>query len=151
VLRYDSQVARPRNGLTELDYQRLARFRYALRRFLRFSEDAAREAGISPGQYQLLLFLRSFGDRPPIVAEVAEKLQVRHQSAVGLIDRCERAGLVARHTDAEDGRRVRVALTARGARTLSKLVALHLRELAGFRRAVPSGSGPARRSPGRRS
>ncbi len=139
-------MAHSRNGLKELDYQRLARFRYALRRFLRFSEDAAREAGISPGQYQLLLFIRSFGDNPPIVAEVAEKLQVRHQSAVGLIDRCERAGLVARHPDAEDGRRVRVALTAKGTRTLSRLVSLHLRELAGFRRAVPSGPRLASRS-----
>jgi DNA-binding MarR family transcriptional regulator len=126
-----------RRILKEGDYQRLARFRYALRRFLRFSEDAAREAGISPGQYQLLLFIRSFDGRPPIVAELAERLQVRHQSAVGLVDRCERAGLVARRPDPEDGRRVRVALTARGTRTLSALVSSHLREIAALRQAVP--------------
>ncbi|HEY1252342.1 MAG TPA: MarR family transcriptional regulator [Thermoanaerobaculia bacterium] len=126
-----------RRRLKEGDYQRLARFRYALRRFLRFSEDAARDAGVSPGQYQLLLFIRSYGRRPPIVAELAERLQVRHQSAVGLIDRCQRAGLVARRPDAEDGRRVRVALTARGARTLAGLVSSHLREIAALRRAVP--------------
>jgi len=144
-------VPSARNGLRELDYQRLARFRYALRQFLRFSEDAARDAGISPGQYQLLLFIRSFGDRPPIVADLAEKLQVRHQSAVGLIDRCERTGLVARRPDAEDGRRVRVALTARGRRTLAKLVALHLRELRALRRAVPSAPGLAPGSQGRRA
>jgi DNA-binding MarR family transcriptional regulator len=151
VLRYDAAVARSTNRLRELDFQRLARFRYALRRFLRFSEDAAREAGISPGQYQLLLFIRSFGPRHPIVAEVAEKLQVRHQSAVGLIDRCERAGLVSRRPDAEDGRRVRVALTAKGRRTLSSLVALHLRELGAFRRAMPSVPDRAHASEGRRA
>jgi len=144
-------VGHAKNGLRELYYQRLARFRYALRQFLRFSEDAARDAGISPGQYQLLLFIRSFGDRPPIVADMAEKLQVRHQSAVGLIDRCERAGLVARRPDPEDGSRVRVALTAKGRRTIAKLVALHLRELAAFRRAMPSHASLASVVKGRRA
>src|SRR5262249_45944508 len=100
-------------------------------------EDAAREAGISPGQYQLLLFIRGFGRRPPSVAELAERLQVRHQSAVGLIDRCQRAGLVARRPDAEDGRRVRVALSARGGRTLAGLVSRPPGEIAALRRAVP--------------
>jgi DNA-binding MarR family transcriptional regulator len=145
------RMAGTKNDLKEMDYQRLARFRYALRQFLRFSEDAARDAGISPGQYQLLLFIRSFGERPPIVADMAEKLQVRHQSAVGLIDRCERAGLVARGPDSEDRRRVRVALTAKGRRTLSKLVTLHLRELRALRRAVPDVPELAPRSHGRRS
>jgi DNA-binding MarR family transcriptional regulator len=144
-------VTHARRGLREVDYQRLARFRYALRRFLRFSEDAARDAGISPGQYQLLLFIRSHGVRPPIVADLAEKLQVRHQSAVGLIDRCERAGLVARRPDAEDGRRVRVSLTRKGTGTLARLVDLHLRELADFRRAVPSAPGRESGLKGRRS
>jgi len=122
----------------ETNYQKLARFRYALRRFLRFSEDVARDAGISPGQYQLLLFIRAFGARPPIVADLAERLQVRHQSAVGLIDRCERAGLVERRPDADDGRRVRVALSSKGKRTLADLVARHAREIAALRRAVPA-------------
>jgi DNA-binding MarR family transcriptional regulator len=123
--------------LKERDYRRLAHFRYALRRFLRFSEDAARDAGISPGQYQLLLFIQTSGERPPIVADLAERLQVRHQSAVGLIDRCERAGLVARRRDAEDARRVRIALTPKGARTLARLVSRHWREIDALRRAVP--------------
>lgn len=121
-----------------LDYQQLGEFRYALRRFLRFSEEAAREAGISPGQYQLLLFVRGFQPGSPTVADLAERLQVRHQSAVGLIDRCARAGLVRRRTDTEDARRVRVALTPRGTRTLSRLVSRHVRELARFRAAVPT-------------
>jgi DNA-binding MarR family transcriptional regulator len=121
----------------EADYQRLARFRYALRRFLRFSEDAARRAGVSPGQYQLLLFVRGFGAKAPAVADLAERLQVRHQSAVGLVDRCAKAGLVRRSRDARDGRRVRVRLTPSGARLIARLVLEHYRGLAELRRAVP--------------
>lgn len=131
----------PRAALPRLprpaDYDELARFRYALRRFLRFSEDAARAAGISPGQYQLLLFVRGFSTQPPSVADLADRLQVRHQSAVGLIDRCARAGLVRRRRDAEDGRRVRILLTSQGRRTLARLVARHMRGIAELRLAVP--------------
>lgn len=136
--RYSRRVtASVRPALRETDYQRLARFRYALRRFLRFSEDAARRAGVSPAQYQLLLFVRSFGASPPTVADLAERLQVRHQSAVGLVDRCAHGGLVRRRRDARDGRRVRVALTPSGKRTLARLVLEHYRGLAELRAAVP--------------
>jgi len=121
----------------ESDYQQLARFRYALRRFLRFSEEAARRAGISPAQYQLLLFVRSFGRQPPTVGDLAERLQVLHQSAVGLVDRCARSGLVRRRRDAGDGRRVRVELTPPGRRTIARLVREHYLGLAELRRAVP--------------
>ncbi len=124
-------------ALEESDYRRLARFRYALRRFLRFSENAARQAGVLPAQYQLLLFVRSFGRQPPTVADLAERLQIRHQSAVGLIDRCARAGLVRRRRDADDARKVRVHLTAPGARLLARLVLEHYRGIAELRRAVP--------------
>jgi DNA-binding MarR family transcriptional regulator len=127
----------PREG----DYQRLARFRVALRRFLRFSEQAARRSGISPAQYQLLLFVRSFGEAPPSVRDLAEQLQVLHQSAVGLVDRCERAGLVRRRADRQDGRRVRVCLTAAGRRLLRRLVQEHYRGIAELRRAVPRAIG----------
>ncbi len=130
---------RTRGAPREADYRRLARFRFALRRFLRFSEEAARRAGISPGQYQLLLFVRSFGSKPPAVAELADRLQVLHQSAVGLVDRCARASLVRRRRDAEDRRRVRVELTASGRRLLDRLVREHYRGLADLRRAVPRG------------
>ncbi len=126
-----------RAALRESDYQRLARFRYALRRFLRFSEEAARRAGVSPGQYQLLLFVRSYGTAPPTVADLAERLQIRHQSAVGLIDRCVRAGLACRRRDLRDARKVRVRLTAQGARLLTRLVLEHYRGIAELRRAVP--------------
>jgi DNA-binding MarR family transcriptional regulator len=121
----------------ESDYRSLARFRYALRRFLRFSEEAARRAGVSPAQYQLLLFVRSFGEEPPSVADLAERLQIRHQSAVGLIDRCARAALVRRERDAGDARKVRVRLTPSGARLLARLVLEHYRGIAELRRAVP--------------
>ncbi|HTY41679.1 MAG TPA: MarR family winged helix-turn-helix transcriptional regulator [Thermoanaerobaculia bacterium] len=124
-------------ALRETDYQRLARFRQALRRFLRFSEQAARRAGVSPAQYQLLLFVRSFGDDAPAVSDLADRLQVLHQSAVGLVDRCERAGLVRRRRDEKDRRRVRVALTASGRRLLADLVREHYRGIADLRKAVP--------------
>jgi DNA-binding MarR family transcriptional regulator len=124
--------------LTREDYRRLARFRYALRRFLRFSEEAARRQGISPAQYQLLLFVRSFTGQPPTVSDLAERLQVLHQSAVGLVDRCERAGLVRRQRDPRDGRRVRVRLNAAGARLVARLAKEHDRALAELRRAFPA-------------
>ncbi len=128
---------RTREAPREADYHRLARFRFALRKFLRFSEEAARRAGISPGQYQLLLFVRSFGSDPPAVAELADRLQVLHQSAVGLVDRCVRARLVRRRRDSVDRRRVRVELTPSGRRLLARLVREHYRGLADLRRAVP--------------
>jgi DNA-binding MarR family transcriptional regulator len=122
--------------LSERDYSRLAGFRYALRRFLHFSETAARETGISPGQYQLLLFVRAFGDAPPTVTDLAERLQVRHQSAVGIVERCERAGLVRRRRDRADRRRVRVGLTGRGSALVRRLALAHGRELSRLRSAM---------------
>ena len=130
-------MPKPRTVPQEADYRRLARFRVALRKFLRFSENAARRAGISPAQYQLLLFVRSFGADPPTIRDLAEKLQILHQSAVGLVDRCEQAGLVRRRRDAEDRRRVRIELTASGRRLLERLVREHHESLAELRQAVP--------------
>ena len=123
--------------MTESAYLRLARFRYALRRFLRFSENAARKASVSPAQYQLMLFVRAFPGGRPTVADMAEQLQVKHQSAVGLIDRCARSGLIRRERDVKDGRRVRLRLTSAGARLLARLVLEHYRGLADLRKAIP--------------
>src|SRR5215468_12410161 len=78
-LRYDGAMPTAR-APKEADYRRLARFRVALRRFLRFSENAARRAGISPAQYQLLLFVRSSDGGPPSIRDLAERLQILHQS-----------------------------------------------------------------------
>src|SRR5215468_8764585 len=87
------------DALRDEDYRALADWRYAMRRFLRVSGQITRRAGVSPTQYQLLLFVRGSVSGAPSIAELAERLQVRHQSAVGLVDRCERAGLVKRRRD----------------------------------------------------
>jgi len=118
-------------------YRRLAEFRYALRRFLRSSENACRRAGVQPTQYQLLLFVEAFPGGRPTVADLAERLQIRHQSTVGLIDRCVRAGLARRERDAKDGRLVRVRLTRAGKRLLTRLVLEHFQGLAELRKAIP--------------
>jgi DNA-binding MarR family transcriptional regulator len=138
------RAPRPAAELGDRDYERLATFRYALRRFLRESENAARRAKITPGQYQLLLFVRSFYPDSPSVAALAERLQVRHQSAVGLIDRCAAAGLVRRRRDDEDARRVRILLTGAGDRRLAQLVRDHYTGLDELRRAMPPGSSARR-------
>jgi DNA-binding MarR family transcriptional regulator len=123
------QQPRARRGPSEAAFRRLARFRYALRRFVHFSEGAARRAGISPSQYLLLLFARGHPAGPPTIAELAERMQVAHHSAVGLVDRCVRAGLVARRRDQEDGRRVRVGPTRRGQAVLVRLIRAHSPEV----------------------
>lgn len=115
--------------ISEAEYGRLASFRRALRRFLRFSEEEARRAGVSPAQYQLLLFVRGFPGPPPTIAVLADRLQITHQSAVGLVDRSARLGLVRRLRDAVDGRRVRVELSPRGAAVLQRLVRAHSPEV----------------------
>jgi DNA-binding MarR family transcriptional regulator len=124
-----------RRRLTDSDYRALATWRYALRRFLRSSENAARREGVSPSQYQLMLFVRGFAKGAPSIGDLAERLQLRHQSAVGLIDRCELAGLVRRASDPLDRRRVRITLTARGAAILRRLVLQHYGTLASLGRS----------------
>ncbi len=134
-----------KNRLSDEDYRRLARWRHALRRFLRFSEDAARRAGVSPAQHQALLCVRGFETGRPTIAELAERLQVRHQSAVGLVDRCQRGGLVRRVADPRDRRCVLVELTPRAKRLLERRTREHLRELASLREAFPLPLGARRR------
>ena len=111
------------------DYRTLAAWRYVLRRFLAASEEITRSAGVSPTQYQLLLFIRGDPGRAPTIADLAERLQIRHQSAVGLVDRCEAAGLVRRRRDESNRRRVFVTMTRRGAALLKRLAARHLRTI----------------------
>ncbi len=116
--------------LTKRHFEMLAEVRYALRRFLRFGEDAARKAGLTPQQHQLLLAVKGFPGRDwATVGEVAERLQLRHHSAVGLVDRAEQLGLIHRKTDPDDRRVVRISLTAAGDRALSRLTGLHVVEL----------------------
>lgn len=123
--------------LSTSDYQTLARFRHALRVFLRFSEDAAREAGLTPAQHQLLLAVKGHnGKMPPSASDVAEALQLRLHSAVELIDRAEAAGLLTRHADPVDARRHLLRLTPTGEDRLEALSRLHRAELRDFANMV---------------
>ncbi|HEV2391499.1 MAG TPA: MarR family transcriptional regulator [Verrucomicrobiae bacterium] len=116
--------------LLKTDYETLATFRYALRRFIRFSERAAQAAGITPQQHQALLAIKGFPGRDKItVGELAERLQLRHHSAVGLVDRLMVQKLVARLPSASDRRQVLIQLTSRGEEVLDKLSAVHREEL----------------------
>ena len=116
--------------LRDEHYQALAEFRYRLRQFLRRSEEAARSVGLEPQQHQLLLALRGLPpDREPTVGELAERLQIQHHSAVELVDRLERRGLVWRERGERDRRQVYVRLTAEGERVLGDLAAFHWQEL----------------------
>ncbi len=136
--------------------RKLARFRYQLRRFLRFSEKAARQAGLTPQQHQLLLGVAGHTGRGwATISELSEFLQERHNAVVGLVGRACRAGLVSKELVTGDRRLVRVQLTPRGRTLLDTLSALHRRELSRFqalgdlfsapRRAEPSGAVPPRR------
>jgi DNA-binding MarR family transcriptional regulator len=108
----------------------LAQFRYALRKFLRFSENAARQCGVTPQQHQLLLGIAGHTGRgSATVSELAEFLQERHHSVVGLIERAAQNGLVQRTQDTEDRRIVIVSLTRRGASLLARLSQLHHQEV----------------------
>jgi len=118
--------------------RRLARFRYQLRKFLRFSERAARACGVTPQQHQLLLGAAGFTGRGwATVSELAEFLQERHNAVVGLVQRAVRAGLVRKTHPARDQRFVRVHLTPRGVKTLRRLTQLHQRELERFEGGLP--------------
>lgn len=111
-------------------YQTLAALRRALRRFLHFSEEAARGAGIPPQQHQALLAIKGFpGDEPVSIRALAEHLQVKHHSAVGLVDRLAQKGLVRRRASGADRRRLELHLTARGEALIRRLSAAHLSEL----------------------
>jgi DNA-binding MarR family transcriptional regulator len=116
--------------LGDADYRRLLQFRVVLRRFLHWSEQKAEAAGLTAAQHQLLLAIRGH-DAPhgPTIGDVASYLFLRHHSAVGLVDRTVRAGLVERREDESDRRVVRLRLTPRGEATLLELSAAHLEEL----------------------
>ncbi len=112
------------------DYRALGAFRYQIRRFLHFSNHAARAEGLEPQQHQVLLAIKALPDRQgPTVGALAEYLLIRHHSAVGLIDRLAEHGLVVRTRSAEDLRQVRVRLTAEGEQKLDRLSAVHREEL----------------------
>ena len=115
--------------LSATELRALADFRYQIRRFLRFSEAAARDAGLEPQQHQLLLAAAGAADGPPTVSELAERLQLRTHSVDELITRAESNGLVRRRRSAEDRRYVMVEPTAKGRRALDRLADSHRAEL----------------------
>lgn len=124
----DEQADAPH--VTKEEYEALAAFRYALRRFLHFSEEAAQELGVSPQQHQALLAAMGFPGRDrATIGELAEMLQIRHHSAVGLVNRLEAQGLVKRHTSGKDRRQVYVRVTQHGRDILGQLSAAHREEL----------------------
>jgi DNA-binding MarR family transcriptional regulator len=116
--------------LSIADYQALAEIRYQIRRFLHFSEQTAREAGLVPQQHQLLLALKGLPTgRKATISELAERLQLRHHSTVELIDRLVERGLIKRMRDETDQRRVIIHLTPQGEQVLRRLSLLHRHEL----------------------
>jgi DNA-binding MarR family transcriptional regulator len=123
-------MAKKPAAISKHDYEILASFRYALRMFLRFSEEAAHETGLTPQQHQALLVIKGFPGRDQVtVGELAERLQIRHHSAVGLADRLVKHKYLARTRDSKDHRVVYVGVTARGEKVLEKLTSQHREQL----------------------
>ena len=125
--------------LRDAEYEDLLALRTGLRRFLRWSDQQAEAAGLTPAQHQLLLAIRGHPDADgPTVGEVADYLLLRHHSAVGLVDRADAAGIVKRVRDPRDHRVVRLQLTATGRKRIEALSELHQEELQRLGRTLPS-------------
>lgn len=117
-------------AMRQSDYARLLAFRTDLRRFLHWSEEQARAAGITPAQHQLLLAIKGHAvPAGPTIGEVADHLFARHNSVVELVDRAERSGYVRRMRDGDDHRVVHLQLTAEGEELIHALSQAHLEEL----------------------
>lgn len=119
--------------LTDADYARLSDFRLALRKYLNFSQQAAEAAGLSPQQHQALLTIRGSIDAKITIAYLAERLCIRHNTAVELSKRLETAKLIRRRPSPDDGRAILLSLTAAGSRKIKELTHTHRAELRQFR------------------
>jgi DNA-binding MarR family transcriptional regulator len=115
------------------DYEQLAAFRYLLRKFLRFSKDFLRTtAGINPEQYEALLAIKAFGSASGVtISELSERLQVKHHSAVNIVDRLAERKLITREAGESDRRRRHLQLTAKGEKLIEELAAVHRKEMRG--------------------
>ena len=121
---------RQQGHLDSHEYALLAAFRYALRGFLHFSESAAKGVGLSAQAYQALLAMRGFPEnRQLTINDLAQQLLIQHNTAVGLVDRLDKQGLVARQPSPVDGRQVHLRLTVKGDRMLERLASVHREEL----------------------
>jgi DNA-binding MarR family transcriptional regulator len=118
------------NEITSAEYRALAELRHLLRRFLREGDVAAHSAGLEPQQYLMLLAVRGMPDGvEATITAVAERLAVKHHSAVELLDRLEAHGFVRRMRNRDDRRLVQVSLTPRGERVLASVVGKRISEL----------------------
>ncbi|MGN5133146.1 MarR family winged helix-turn-helix transcriptional regulator [Aeromonas veronii] len=116
--------------LTKAQFEALSEFRYQLKRFLHFSETAAKELGLTPLQYLSLLHIQGYPGRDwASVGELAERLQMSHHATVTLLTRCEELDLVERRKSENDKRRVDVHLTNKGRDYLQQLAQQHKAEL----------------------
>jgi DNA-binding MarR family transcriptional regulator len=126
----ENRASNNRNTSDSVDYEALARFRYELRKFQAFSKTAAIKTGLTPQQHQALLTIRGFSSRDPVsVGDLAELLLIRHHTAVELMDRMTKLGLLSRIVDKTDGRRVFMKVTREGDRRLRNLSKIHFEEL----------------------
>ncbi|MGH8378403.1 MAG: MarR family winged helix-turn-helix transcriptional regulator [Gammaproteobacteria bacterium] len=124
------RVAPDAAPISDADYMTLAEFRSTLRKFLRTSEELALSLGLTPQQHQALLAIRGFpGGEPPTISQLAGRLHIRHNSAVGLVNRLVRQRLVKRHASQVDHRQVHAVLTTQGMTMLDKLTQTHRIEL----------------------
>lgn len=140
------------NSLTKQDFEALARFRFGIRRYLRFSEETVRSHGVTPQHYQLLLALKGYPGREwATVRELADRLQLRHHSVVELVNRAQTQDLVERAPHPEDARAVRVLLTATGEQLLYRLGTLHRDELRRMEAALVLPTWHDDRAPGGRA
>ncbi len=116
--------------LNDAEYTALAQFRYQIRKYLRFMEERAREAGHNPQQYQLLLAIRGLPrGSSPTISVLAERMQLNHNSMVELVDRCEKRGLIRRERSTGDRRQVKLSVTNEGDSVLRKLASAGRQEL----------------------
>jgi len=116
--------------LRTADYVKLASFRYALRNFLHFSETVAARVGLTSQQYQALLAVRSLAESAPVsIADLAQQLLIKHNSAVGLADRLVAQGLMVRERIPENRRKVQLRLTSKGEHVLRRLASIHRAKL----------------------
>jgi DNA-binding MarR family transcriptional regulator len=124
----------PRPAITKANYEALADFRFAIRKFLAFSAHAAKSAGLTAQQHQALLTIKGVPEDESIgIQQLAERLLVRHNTTVELVDRLVEAGLVERSRDHDDKRRSVLELTPRAERVLESLSSAHLQELQSVR------------------